>query len=108
MTQVISCKTRPLRPDEVDGVNYHYYTEEAFQKAVDEGVFLEHVRVYGIHWYGTRKSDIVEALKSGKTIIKEIDMNGLIHISERHPDVWECTKSVFIDIDDETMKQRIM
>jgi|GEM_PF-525544 len=108
LTQVISCKTRPLRPDEVDGVDYHYYTDEAFQKAVEEKVFLEHMQVYDIYWYATRKADIIDALVRGEHIIKEIDMNGLIHIAKNHTDVREVTKSIFIDIDDETMKQRIM
>lgn len=35
-------------------------------------------------------------------------MHGLIHISERHPDIREVTKSIFIDIDDEVMEKRIM
>lgn len=62
LTQIISCKTRPLRPDETHGTDYHYFTDEAFEKAVEEKVFIEHVKVYGIYRYGTKKDDVIAAL----------------------------------------------
>lgn len=58
-------------------------------------------------WYATGKKDVIEKLKKGKYLLKDIDIKGLISIKEHHPDVWEVAKSVFLDITEATMVQRI-
>ncbi len=108
LKKLISCKTRELREGEKDGVDYYHYTMEQFQHAVEAGEFLEYQQNYGLGWYATRKSDVIDAISQGQYVIKDLDIKGLLSISTHHPDVWEVTRSVFIDIDDETMRARIL
>lgn len=107
LTQVISCKTRQLREGEKDGVDYHYMTNEQFNAAIAAGEFLEYEQNYGLDRYATKKHDIIEKLEAWRCIVKELDIKWLIEIKSHHPDVWEVTKSIFLDIDEETMAQRI-
>lgn len=107
LTWLISYKTRPLREGEVDGVDYHYMTQEQFQSAASAGEFLEYEQNYGMHWYATGKKEVIEALQEGKVLIKDIDIKGLKEIHDHHPDVWQVTKSIFLDVNEETMIERI-
>lgn len=107
LIQVISCKTRELRPGEKDGIDYHYITQEQFVEMRDAGDFLEYAQLHQMFWYGTRKKEIVEALIKGENIIKEMDVQGLQMIQESHPDVWEVTRSIFIDIPDDVIRERV-
>ena len=71
---MISYKTRQLRPGEVDGVDYHYITEEDFARAKNLDEFLEYATIHHLFSYGTKKHDIEVGLSEGKTLIKEIDI----------------------------------
>ena len=61
----MSHTTRDPREGEVDEINYHFTTEDEFQKMVDEGKFLEHATVHG-NLYGTSIQAVNEVRKSGK------------------------------------------
>ncbi len=71
----VSHTTRPMRPGEVDGVNYNFTDEATFEKMVAEGRFLEHARVFG-NYYGTSREWVEQALAEGSDIILEIDWQG--------------------------------
>ena len=71
----ISATTRPRSPSEVDGEDYWFLSEEEFQQRIDDGLLLEYAEVFG-HLYGTPKDKVDEALRSGKTVILEIDVQG--------------------------------
>ncbi len=73
----ISCTTRPPRPGEREGDVYHYVTREEFQKRIDAGDFLEWAVVHHDNLYGTLKKPILDALAAGKTVIREVDMQGV-------------------------------
>lgn len=88
-------------------MDYHYLSEEEFEVAKGQGEFLEYALVHQLYRYGTRKKDLVEKLKEGKYVIKEIDIHGLMIIAKEHPDIWAVTKSIFLDIPDETMIERV-
>src|SRR5215470_11658864 len=60
----ISATTRPIRPGEVDGRDYHFVSQGEFDRMVDEGAFMEWARVFG-HCYGTPKAQIKAGLKDG-------------------------------------------
>jgi guanylate kinase len=45
----VSHTTRPMRPGETDGVNYHFITKEKFQELINQNVFLEHAKVFGLY-----------------------------------------------------------
>lgn len=61
---IVSCTTRPIRENEVDGVNYHYLTDEQFLDRVAHGDMLEHAIFRGWH-YGTSKQDLADGFNIG-------------------------------------------
>eukprot|EP00943_MAST-04B_sp_MAST-4B-sp1_P010005 g10005.t1 len=77
----VSHTTREPREGEVDGVNYHFTTEDNFQKMVNENKFLEHAVVHGSS-YGTSIKAVSEVRKSGKLCILDIDVNGVKLVKE--------------------------
>jgi guanylate kinase len=82
---VITCTTRARRPGEVDGVNYHFLTRDAFQQLRDAGEFLEANQVHG-HWYGTPRRQVRDALADGRDVILKIDVQGAQVVKETVPD----------------------
>lgn len=71
----VSHTTRPPRPGERDGVDYHFVTPETFQAMVREDAFLEHATVFD-HCYGTSRHWVLEKLTQGLDVILEIDWQG--------------------------------
>ncbi|MEO0057129.1 MAG: hypothetical protein RIT17_570 [Pseudomonadota bacterium] len=71
----VSATTRPPRPNEVDGVHYHFVSPERFQQMIDEDDFYEWAEVFG-HRYGTTKGIIRAALKEGQDFLFDIDWQG--------------------------------
>ena len=83
----ISATTRPPRPGEVDGVDYHFLTPEQFEAGRDKGEFLECFEVFGRgYWYGTLWSEITSGLKAGKWVALNIDVNGAQAVMDRFED----------------------
>ncbi len=71
----ISVTTRPKSEAEVDGHDYWFISEQEFQERINKGLLLEHAEVFG-HLYGTPKDKVEEAVRAGKTVILEIDVQG--------------------------------
>lgn len=71
----VSHTTRPPRPGEVDGVNYHFTSRERFLADVAAGQFLEHAEVFG-NLYGTSKAWVEQRLADDHDVILEIDWQG--------------------------------
>jgi guanylate kinase len=71
----ISHTTREKRPGEVDGVDYHFVSEEDFLKMVYQGEFLEYAKVHK-NLYGTHKNEWERAKKDGKDLVLDIDVQG--------------------------------
>lgn len=82
----VSCTTRAPRPGEVDGVSYHFVSEERFRQLVDEGAFYEWAHVHQNH-YGTLKSTVQRELEAGNDLILEIDVQGCLQAMAQDPDV---------------------
>lgn len=83
----VSATTRSPRPGEVDGVDYHFLTEEEFNHRRQRGEFLECFQVFDRgHWYGTLLSEVTPSLKGGKWVILEIDVQGALSVMERYPE----------------------
>lgn len=87
----VSHTTRAMRPGEVDGVNYHFATREAFIARRDQGGFLEHAEVFG-NLYGTSREWVESTLQSGFDLILEIDWQGARQVREQMPEA----RSIFI------------
>ena len=71
----VSATTRPMRPGEVDGVDYHFVDLERFRAMVAEGEFLEWAHVFG-HRYGTPHEPVEKALAEGRDVLFDIDWQG--------------------------------
>ena len=71
----ISTTTREPREGERDGVDYHFVSKEEFEEDIKAGAFLEYAIVHG-NYYGTSIKPVKEALKSGKLVIFDIDIQG--------------------------------
>lgn len=99
----ISHTTRPIRPGEVDGVNYHFTAREDFVRMISEGAFLEHAEVFG-NLYGTSKDWVVSELQQDRDVILEIDWQGAAQIRRLLPE----SVSIFILPPSlETLKSRL-
>jgi guanylate kinase len=88
----ISTTTRPIRDGEIDGVHYHFVDEDEFKNDMEDELFLEYAVVHG-NYYGTSIKPVKEALKAGKLVIFDIDVQGNSTIVNRLGDI---TTSVFI------------
>ena len=71
----VSVTTRPMRPGEVDGKDYHFVTDAEFDQMIEEDDFYEWAHVFD-HRYGTPKGKIRNALKEGKDFLFDIDWQG--------------------------------
>lgn len=71
----VSCTTRPPRAGEVDGVDYHFLSPEAFAAAVQRGEFAEWAEVHGRR-YGTLKREVERVMGEGKHVMLDIDVQG--------------------------------
>jgi guanylate kinase len=71
----VSATTRAIRPGEVDGVNYHFVTEERFRDLIATGRLLEHAHFAG-NWYGTPRDPVEERLAAGEDVLLEIEVQG--------------------------------
>lgn len=75
----ISHTTRPARPGEIDGVNYHFVSKASFEEMIRQHAFFEHAEVFG-NFYGTSRHWVDKTLASGKDVILEIDWQGAAQI----------------------------
>ena len=83
----ISATTRPPRPDELNGIDYHFLSADEFDEKRLAGEFLEYKEVFGQgYWYGTLLAKIDDGHRLGKWVILEIDVAGAMSVIDRVPD----------------------
>ena len=80
----ISHTTRPKRPADRDGVDYHFVDEAEFQRMIERGEFLEHARVFG-NLYGTSQAEVEKTLAAGTDVLLEIDWQGADQVRRLMP-----------------------
>jgi len=80
----VSVTTRPPRPGEVDGQDYHFIDQHRFDAMVGGNELLEHAIVFG-HCYGTPRTPIEAALAAGHDIVTDIDWQGTQQVAEKVP-----------------------
>ncbi len=81
----VSATTRPPRPGERDGVDYHFMTPAEFEAHVAAGDFVEHA-TYAGHRYGTPRSELERRLAAGQGVVLEIDVQGARQVRSARPD----------------------
>ncbi|MBV7432153.1 guanylate kinase [Dermabacteraceae bacterium P13115] len=82
----VSATTRAPRPGEIDGVHYHFVSDEQFTRMIEEGEFLEWAQVHGKHRYGTPRSSVTAAARDGRPVLLEIDLAGARQIRKTMPE----------------------
>ncbi len=79
---MVTVTTRRPRPDEIDGIHYHFRTPQAFQRMIERGELLEYAEVHG-NWYGVPAGPVREQLAAGRDVILTIDPQGAQTIRTR-------------------------
>jgi guanylate kinase len=82
----VSATTRPIRPGETDGADYHFVSDERFDEMVGQGAFLEWAHVFG-HRYGTLKSEVLRVIEGGRDALLDIDWQGTQQLKQVDPDI---------------------
>lgn len=81
---VVTATTRPIRHNEIDGVDYIFMEESEFKLSLDQNEFLESANVFE-RWYGVPKSQVSEPLKNGLDVILKVDIQGAATIKSLIP-----------------------
>ncbi len=80
----VSATTRPARPGERNGIDYHFIPQRTFLEMRDRGEFLESAEVYG-NYYGTPRAPVEGALRAGRDVILELDIQGALAVKRAEP-----------------------
>lgn len=81
----VSVTTRAPRAGEIEGISYHFKTQEEFDRLIAEDYFIEYAR-YTDNSYGTPRPFVEENLAAGKNVILEIELQGALIIREKYPE----------------------
>ena len=81
----VTATTRPQRPGEIDGVDYHFVAQAKFEEMIEKGELLEWANVYG-NLYGVPKKPVTQALAEGKDVIIKVDIQGAATIKRIAPE----------------------
>ena len=100
----VSYTTRPIRPGETDGRDYHFVGTEIFQQMVDRHEFAEHAYVHS-NRYGTAQAPVEAALAAGRDVIFDVDWQGGAALSARWPE--DSLKIFILPPDLDTLAQRL-
>ena len=99
----VSHTTRPLRPGEQDGIDYHFIGKDEFLTMVEHSAFLEHAKVFD-NYYGTSQQHVEQQLLQGKDVVLEIDWQGARQVRRLIKD----SQSIFIlPPSGDALKQRL-
>lgn len=82
---VVTCASRPPRPGEVNGIDYHFVSKEQFEQMIAGGEMIEYANVYN-EYKGIPKFEITNAIASGKDTIVRLDVQGASSIRKLYPE----------------------
>lgn len=82
----VSATTRPARPGEQPGVDYHFVSREEFESLIRDGRLLEWAEVHG-DFYGTPRANLDAAQDQGAVLILDIDVQGARQLADALPEV---------------------
>jgi len=111
--RVITTTTRAPRPGEVDGVHYHFFTPEEFERRVAADEFLEWAQVHGSNrhrLYGTLKSSVLEPLAEDRNLVISVDVQGVESFRRAAGSdvrLWRAMTTMFIMVDRERLIHRM-
>ncbi len=82
----VSATTRPIRPGEVEGRDYHFVTDDEFDRMRESGQFLEWAHVFGYR-YGTLRNEVLKVIEEGRDVLLDIDWQGTQQLKQVDPDI---------------------
>lgn len=98
LRRLVTYTTRPMRPGERDGVDYHFTSESEFKRMIDAGELFEWDHHYE-HYYGNRTSDLNTLLADGFDVLMVLDVNGARTVKQKRTDaVLLCLQTESLDI----------
>jgi guanylate kinase len=101
----VSATTRPIRPNEVDGRDYHFLTTEQFDQKIQNGELLEWEEVYEGVKYGTLKAEVERLWAHGHVVAFDVDVKGGINLKKT---LGKKALAVFIRVkDQDTLRERL-
>ena len=102
----VSACTRTPRQGEQHGKDYYFFTEEEFQKLIEEDAFVEWEMVYTGKYYGTLKAEVQRIWSNNQSPLVDIDVKGALAIQDVYPD---STLTLFIQAPSlEVLRDRLM
>jgi guanylate kinase len=105
ITLSVSVTTRPKRPGEVGGQDYHFLSKVQFAQMVQRGELLEWATVFG-NMYGTPKSPVEKALIAGRDVLFDIDWQGTQQLAQAMED--DVVRIFILPPDAETLQDRLI
>lgn len=95
--------TRPIRPGEVDGVNYNFVSDAEFLRRINSGYYLEHA-VYNGYRYGTPRRAVQDFLEGDQLVLVEIEVQGAEQIRQAYP---EAQTIFLLPVDWDTLERQL-
>lgn len=83
--RAVTYTTRPPRPNERDGQDYHFVSMREFERLKEEGAFLEWAEVYG-NFYGSPKHEVEQLRREGNDVVLVLDVQGALAVKRQCPD----------------------
>jgi guanylate kinase len=111
--RVVTTTTRPPRAGEIDGVHYHFFTPDEFERRAGAQEFLEWAQVHGdnrFRLYGTLKSSVLDPLATGQNLVMSIDVQGvesLRRVARAEPRLQRAMTTIFIRVDRDRLIARM-
>ncbi len=105
ITLSVSVTTRPKRPGEVEGEDYHFLSKVQFAQMVQRGELLEWATVFG-NMYGTPKAPVEKALIAGRDVLFDIDWQGTQQLAQAMED--DVVRIFILPPDAETLQDRLI
>lgn len=109
-TRVITSTTRDPRPGETNGVHYHFFSPEEFDRKVAAGAFLEWAWVHRKNRYGTLASSVLGPLGAGRNLVMNVDVQGVDNFrraAAADPMLARHFTDVFIDVPIPELRARL-
>ena len=100
-----SITSRSPRPNEEEGVQYHFISKEEFEERIKNGEFYE----YDLHhnnYYGTSRKILNEKIAGGKIIVKDIEVNGTENLLRLLKDDVKIV-TIFLKVDEAELRKRL-
>jgi guanylate kinase len=110
IARVITATTRPPRPGEVDGRDYHFLTPEQFDAKVAAGEFLEWAWVHQKHRYGTLRAAVLGPLAAGRSLVINVDVQGVDNFrraAAAEPALARALTTVFVTVPEAELRRRL-